>query len=120
MTPAQPAPAEEGAEEAPAQEEEAAPKKHHKSKKLHEKKDAEEAPAASGDKELDETRGALSAAKKQLKHLHKMRKESSGFIASKSSSTITSGSEERSESHAHEGVQKDSPMLEGETKSVEE
>ena len=119
MSPAQPAPAAEGAEEAPAQEEDA-PKKHHKSKK-HEKKEAEEAPAASsGDKELDETRGALSAAKKQLKHLRKMRKESSGFIASKSSSTMTSGSEERSESHAHEGVQKDSPMLEGETKSVEE
>lgn len=31
-----------------------------------------------------------------------------------------SGAEERSESHAHEGVQKDSPMLEGETKSVED
>ena len=33
---------------------------------------------------------------------------------------MASGSEERSESHAHEGAQKDSPMLEGEEKSVEE
>jgi len=49
-----------------------------------------------------------------------MNKESAGFIASKASSTMASGSEERSESHAHEGAQKDSPMLEGEEKSVEE
>lgn len=33
---------------------------------------------------------------------------------------MQSGTEERSESHAHEGVQRDSPMLEGEAKSVEE
>ena len=63
VTPAQPAP-EEGGAEAPAQEEAPAPKKHHKSKKLQEQKD-EEAPAGgSGDKDLDDTRGALSAAKK--------------------------------------------------------
>lgn len=121
VTPAQPPPSEEpAAEEEAADAEAAAPKKHHKTKKLHEKKDTDQAPASSGDKELDDSREALQAAKKQLKHLRKMKKQTSGFIASKASSSLQSGVEERSESSAHEGVQKDSPMLEGEAKSVEE
>jgi len=49
-----------------------------------------------------------------------MNKGGAGFIASNSATTMQSASHEGSHTGANEGAQRDSPMLEGESRPLEE
>lgn len=92
-------------------------KKHHKS---HAEKDADKVINADeegkegADSGSGDGRAAIDEAKKQLKKLHKANKETYGFITTGVQSTVGSGLR----SHAHEGVQNDSPMLSDEPRKT--
>lgn len=92
-------------------------KKHKKQKLAGKEEDSKDSQADEGGDDADDGRAAIANAKKQLKKLHKLNKHSNAFLASGSATTMGS----QSRSHAHEGSQSDSPMLQGEAKpTVEE